>query len=156
MSAPTADIASPLAATSNAKLGGQNIGTEYWFISIINRTPFSLFVNGQTLPVVSSRLGLMKLGEAYATSLRNSHGQSVNLPIAYRQGILVHEARHSDCTGGVTEADLDIARTAQSMEEFTTTFPKMECGHFHTICPSDMEDVGGLAACDDRPGELTR
>ncbi len=139
-----------LAATTQARLAGLNIGTTLWFTSLINRVSFNIIYFEQILPVNSSRVGIMELGPAYEAKAEPEFGGDA-VPVGVRQGILIHEARHSDCTGGITEADLDVARSAQNDRDFFQRFPKPECGHFHSICPASMPGVGGLAACDDRP-----
>lgn len=69
------------------------------------------------------------------------------LGVIGRIGTLVHEARHSDCTGGVKTSSLNAyiksyVKTTQVSTEITGT-----CGHFHNICPPDS-DYAGQLACD--------
>jgi hypothetical protein len=92
----------------------------------------------------------MEIGPGYVGSGQLQDGTIVLVPAAYRQAILVHEARHSDCTGGLTSRDVDFIKTLTSYQETEAEFKKLECGHLHSIC-REFNDYYGLAACDDRP-----
>jgi len=129
-------------------LGALNIGTEYWLDGLINNTKVTLRLGDQYIPVDSSLVGIVLLGEGYTDKLSDGHKHWVDQPAFVRQGILLHEARHSDCTGGVSEADLKIARAATSAQEFAKKSTMTACGHLHTFCPADMKPYENMPACD--------
>jgi hypothetical protein len=86
-------------------------------------------INGHDISVQGTRTGLMRFGEGYA-----------DYPDVARLGVLVHEARHSDCPEGLPNAFFqsgDLSRLRQ-------------CGHNHTRCPAG-HTFGGLPACDSEP-----
>jgi hypothetical protein len=62
----------------------------------------------------------------------------------------MHEARHSDCTGGISNNDLAILRASHNTRETDRTFNNRACGHMHTYCPAGHTFEKYLA-CDDRP-----
>lgn len=66
-----------------------------------------------------------------------------------RQSYLIHEARHSDCSGGVSEADLSLARRAQSMDDYLNQTTSPKCGYFHSLCKGGY--LKGIRACDEMP-----
>jgi hypothetical protein len=108
----------------------------------------TVYLNGDVIPVDSSRVGFLLFGPGYVGHTE-IQGRQVPVPVEYRQEILVHEARHSDCTGGIDEAALDIARHASTSRMFTREFPRRQCGHLHVYCPRGPH--AGLAACDEDP-----
>lgn len=108
-----------------------NVGTVLWMISeaLENGDLRSLFGEGE-VQLDSSRVGIIQIGGGYwqGTSWLE------------RMGTQVHEARHSDCTGGLTRADLQRIKNQELPDNPT-------CGHLHEICPEDHAYVG-LPACD--------
>ncbi len=132
-----------------AEMGAANIGTALWLSGLVDGVPVSVTHAGQIINVDSARTGLMLIGPGYRYTL-NVRGQTVVLPSAYREGILLHEARHSDCTGGITQDDLSVLRSSRSMRETDRRFQAKACGHLHTYCPLGHE-YEGLLACDDHP-----
>lgn len=130
-----------------AYVGAANYGVQVWLQSLINQAPATVILkSGRTIPVRSSRVGIMLIGPAYNAGMRNQMGSVVPFPQEYRQSILIHEARHSDCVGGVTQEDLVIARGATSYSEFMERFKSKRCGHLHSLCTEG--DFQGLPACD--------
>ncbi|MFL5784111.1 MAG: hypothetical protein ACJ76H_05845 [Bacteriovoracaceae bacterium] len=117
-----------------AAFAATNIGSALWVESVVNGTGTEGFViNGKTIQITSSRVGIMQFGPAF-TSVDTL--QQVNT--------LVHEARHSDCTGGISAEELN------SMRSTGQALPTMECGHFHVLCPPGHA-FAGLPACDPIP-----
>jgi hypothetical protein len=138
--------------SAKAQVGASNFGTGYWYESIINKQPIYLkSPDGTITKFDSPRVGAMILGDGYNDDpITLKDGTVLHLPPAYRQAIIIHEARHSDCTGGVNEADLEVARVAKSNKDFSATFPKPACGHLHSHCPPGHE-MANLPACDSHP-----
>lgn len=131
---------------SNAQIGAVNVGTLLWLESVVSGNPLSVFVGNDWHTIDSTRSGIMMFGPGYKSRIYDSRGNAHILPAAYRQSILMHEARHADCTGGLSQKNLQIMRDAQSSEEFSQKIPFMRCGHLHVICESG--DFAGLPACD--------
>ncbi len=110
-----------------------NIGMVLWLEREANHPLETRFTFGDALiPLDSSRVGIVQLGEGYTHP---------DFEIVVRTGTLVHEARHSDCTGGLTKADVARLKQGELPEKKT-------CGHMHVICPA-THAMHGLAACDD-------
>jgi len=115
-----------------------NIGMAVWLETIAQRRNISFFTNNSSLAVNDPRIGIIKLGRAYSV-FDEASGRPLNT--VARTSVLVHEARHSDCTGGLSNADALNLATGELPEN-------RSCGHLHTICTSG--DYKGLAACDGR------
>lgn len=116
-----------------------NIGTAVWLETIAQRRGISFFANNTALAVDDPRIGIIKLGKAY-TVFDEKTGRPLNT--VARTSILVHEARHSDCTGGLSDRDFVNLASGQLPEN-------RSCGHLHTICATG--DYEGLPACDGKP-----
>lgn len=114
-----------------------NIGTAVWLETIAQRRAIEFFINNSAVPVTDPRVGIIRLAEGYTNY--DGEGRPMN-PVA-RTTVLIHEARHSDCTGGLTDRDVLNLTVGQLPEN-------RSCGHLHTICESG--DYEGLAACDGR------
>lgn len=119
-----------------------NIGTALWFDSLTEgNSRVSLSVNGHGVPIDSSRVGIIQLGNGYTLQDERT-GKYAFSPIV-RISTFVHEARHSDCTGGVSPPDLSCIRNG--------ALPRnLECGHLHVTCPAG-HPYAGITACDDSP-----
>jgi hypothetical protein len=124
-----------------------NVGTLLWYLGLTNSTSVTATIANKVIPVTSSRVGIMHLGDGYVKALQLSDGTIMKIPLAYRQATLVHEARHSDCTGGLTQADVTALTGYTSYTQTAQNF-KLECGHLHSICVGG--DYDGVSACDDR------
>ncbi len=85
-------------------------------------------INGKQVEIVSSRIGVMQLGDIFNQS--DTITQAITI---------VHEGRHSDCTGGALASDIESYATNQPIE-------KNECGQLHGICPAGHPNAGG--SCD--------
>jgi hypothetical protein len=134
--------------SGNVVVGAINIGTQLWLDGLVNNVDVKLILGDQEIPVDSSRVGIVMLGEGYTDKIRDEEGHWMDQPAFIRQGILLHEARHSDCTGGVSDDDLEVARHATSAQEFAQETKMTTCGHLHSFCPKDMKPYGNLPACD--------
>ncbi|NBX16469.1 MAG: hypothetical protein EBR09_03785 [Proteobacteria bacterium] len=114
-----------------------NIGMAVWLETIAQKRPIQFFVNNTSVPVNDPRVGIIRLAEGYT----NYDGEGRPMNTVARTTVLIHEARHSDCTGGLSERDAINLAAGQLPEN-------RSCGHLHTICESG--DYEGLAACDGR------
>ena len=65
-----------------------------------------------------------------------------------RQGTLIHEARHSDCTGGIDEATIRSAKLAYDRQDFVER-SGTRCGNPHTVCTKGV--YRGYDACERIP-----
>ncbi len=114
-----------------------NIGTAVWLETIAQKRPIEFFINNTSIPVNDPRVGIIRLAEGYS----NYDGEGRPMNTVARTTVLIHEARHSDCTGGLNERDALNLAAGQLPEN-------RSCGHLHTICESG--DYEGLPACDGR------
>lgn len=113
--------------------GAYNVGTALWFVQMTDPSRRLLFRFGdEDLQIRSSRIGLVRLGKRFR-----------GLPFVARAASLVHEARHSDCTGGLLAEDLERLRQGEPREE-------VACGHQHVVCP-EGHPLAGTVACDRHP-----
>ena len=135
--------------STNAQVGAANVGITLWLGSLFSNTPVKLNYHGQTYPIDSSRVGIMLIGPGYLESV-SSEGKTYTLPKAYRWSILAHEARHSDCTGGIGPDDIAIGKNAKNAHDFASQFTARACGHIHTYCPAGHQ-YHDLPACDSDP-----
>lgn len=138
-------ITADTSSTARIKIGAINISTVLWLKGEVNRTPVTLFVGDDTIALDSTRVGVIMLAEGYTSTVTGSDGEEHNIP-ALRQAILVHEARHSDCTGGLSESTLSIMRSVDSAQELNSKLPRQYCGHTHIVCETGLYE--GLSACD--------
>lgn len=130
---------------SNIKIGAINISTMLWLQGQVNDTQVTLFVGDDTIPIDSTRVGVIMLDVGYTPTVTDRDGDEYNIP-ALRQAILVHEARHSDCTGGLSSQTLKLMRSADSSQDFYSQQPRNYCGHTHIVCTTGAYE--GLSACD--------
>jgi hypothetical protein len=111
----------------------ENIGTSLWIEGIAEGNFRHVKFRDQELIIESPRVGLVALLPGFAKAQT----------AAQRLGTLVHEARHSDCTGGLEPTDAKLVHDGQAPTH-------RECGHFHARCPKG-HDLEGYYACDDHP-----
>ena len=153
---PTAGVlnepepAGKLDEKAKAVVGAANIGALAWFQTLFVNRPLTFVIAGQTIQPKSSRVGIMMIGPGYDRVQQNSDGSLFRFPREYRQSILIHEARHSDCTGGITQSAIDRARMIGSFNGFLEKTQESNCAHLHAICPS-WHNLHDLAGCDDKP-----
>ncbi len=131
---------------AGGEVGAYNAGTSLWYMGIVNNVSITLYHGKDSFPIESPRIGIMVIGAGYRSTVTTGKGQVIALPPVYRQATLVHEARHSDCTGGITADDIAFLKTSKSMPETMAGFKKAECGHLHAFCTSG--DLKGITACD--------
>jgi hypothetical protein len=114
-----------------------NVGTLLWFNALAQEQGRLYFkVGTSAVPVLSSRIGIVRLGRAY-TGGRTDAG--------VRQNTWVHEARHSDCTGGLRSDDLQRIKNNQ-----VDALSSRSCGHLHVLCPQGHA-LAGAYGCDALP-----
>jgi hypothetical protein len=119
-----------LTDAGNVQTIATNIGVALWMVQeSLRPVQVGMKVADQVVPLNSSRVGIIQLGGVFA-----------KMPSVARQETLVHESRHSDCTGGVTRDE--IKSFLQSGQPTNRS-----CGHLHVICPASHE-LAGHAACD--------
>lgn len=125
-----------------------NVGTGLWLHSLADETPVYLTRGSETIEVKSTRVGIVTLGSGYKPGFK-ADGKIWYTPSLHRQAVLMHEARHSDCTGGISAHDIEVLRSSknsrQTAEELTGS-----CGHLHSECPAGHE-LAGIFACDSEP-----
>lgn len=119
----------PAFTQTNLAIIANNPSSTLWFVSKLSEPDdLKIRINNQLLDINSSRIGVMRFGSNYTAI------ETIQQTI-----VLVHEARHSDCTGGVLASDLERLRNQMDMVEKT-------CGHAHVTCPSGP--YAGQTACD--------
>jgi hypothetical protein len=117
--------------TSSLRVLALNVGTVLWFDALeMEPEPVSFQWGNGSIPVTSSRVGIVELGKTYA-----------NTPAMVRIGALIHEARHSDCTGGLTSQSLKQIKAGLDIDQHS-------CGHLHIQCPPEKGVYAGAYACD--------
>lgn len=130
-----------LADSSSVHTIALNVGTLLWIIGEAGHQPVYFTIDGsQSTPVTvnSSRVGLVILSDAY-----------MQLDEVTRLASVMHEGRHSDCTGGLKTSSLPAIATAlQKQDSASLASLSGHCGHLHVVCPSSLGDYAGLAACD--------
>lgn len=132
---------------SDVRVGAINIGFSYWFSGLIKNEYYIIDLNQQRIPVDSPRVGIIQLGDGYTEIGFDTNGNQVHIPSEYRQAILMHEARHSDCTGGLTDADIASAKQLEGTTDFPSNYSRISCGHLHVVCPAS-HSYAGYYACD--------
>ncbi len=121
------------ASDAHPQVVATNIGAAIWFSALLSGEPAAAIQIGSDLVEVhSTRAGVIQLGEAYSSQLSD--------PLL-RISTLVHEARHSDCTGGVSKQDLALLKAGKDPI-------RKDCGHLHADCPPG-HPYAGFPACDD-------
>ncbi|MCM2321676.1 MAG: hypothetical protein NDJ90_00260 [Oligoflexia bacterium] len=137
-----------LTAAAKSEMGAANIGAAVWLLAVVNDLQVSCRIGDTEFPVDGTRAGLMMFGPGYKAAEKIIGPLKIKLPPEYRQAILVHEARHSDCPSGLTEDDIAVARASRNGSEFDRNYAGRQCGHLHKLCPAG-HSLEGIAACDD-------
>jgi hypothetical protein len=122
----------------DAVLMASNEGVSLWWTSEIlwrrKHQHLALDVGGGNhLRVRSTRDGIVRLGSGYSDAIQ---------PLD-RIGTLIHEARHSDCVGGLSMDDLNQIALGRLPRN-------LQCGNLHSICAAGHA-YEGIAACDSIP-----
>ena len=115
-----------------------NVGTALWFESVRQNTKIAMKIGVNAVPITSPRVGIIALGPGYTTTAAKNHFSSMD-----RSAALVHEARHSDCTGGLSTEDKLALKSGRDIINST-------CGHSHVLCPPG-HPLAGIFACDGHP-----
>jgi hypothetical protein len=121
---------------SRALLMAMNVGMGAWWMHEAMGPQDGVYFKfeGRKIPISSSRIGLIQLGDGYVAE---------RVEPMDRLETLVHEGRHSDCTGGMSRLDVLRLKLGQIPENSA-------CGHAHAICP-DGHPMAGIPACDLHP-----
>lgn len=115
------------------RVAARNLGAGIWLnAKALEPSRVQFVINDAPVDVTSPRVGIVQLGEAYA---RASEVDQLT--------VLIHEARHSDCTGGLRASDLERIRNDEAPQN-------QQCTHMHVRCPPGHE-LAGLFACDAHP-----
>jgi hypothetical protein len=123
---------------------GQNSGAAIWKNHILEFTP-TVYVAGRTIRLASTRPGFVQLSDGYNLRQTLFNFVDIGVPPAYREVTLVHEARHSDCPGG-----LKPRPETRSYNRFSANDEQYQhCTQEHAICMSGV--YAGAAACDKFP-----
>ncbi len=118
-----------------------NIGTILFFVQKSNPDKKLYFKIGNAkVGLDSSRVGIIRLGPGYTMEKLKD---GTPLTAVFRTATLVHEGRHSDCTGGLKASDLELLKLGQIPVN-------KNCGHLHVKCPPG-HDLAGYYACDGHP-----
>lgn len=126
-------VESERAPAPDPRIAARNLGAGLWLSAkALEPSRVQFLVNGTPVDVTSARVGIVQLGAAYA---RTNEVEQLS--------VLVHEARHSDCTGGLHASDLERIRNDEAPRNNL-------CTHLHTRCPPGHE-LAGLFACDAHP-----
>ncbi len=142
-------LASLSSNESKASMMAANLSTEWWLHSLLEGVPVRVSIRGETVQVNSMRDGIIYVAPDYKETFEID-GEQFDWPAAYRQGVLIHEARHSDCTGGIRPSDIALLKRYTSYLQVSEEFPRKECGHLHSLCPRG-HDLAALPACDVAP-----
>jgi hypothetical protein len=116
-----------------------NVGTGLYLSSLAHRERVSFDFDGRSIEVNDTRVGLIKLARGFF----RSESKFKDTYRVSRIGTLVHEARHSDCTGGVKRSTLKHLKSKIDILDNS-------CGHTHARCPRG-HSYAGLMACDTSP-----
>lgn len=110
-----------------------NPSSVLWYLAKVNEPEKIKFhVNDKLLDISSSRIGIMQFGESFS-----------KLDPILQVTTLIHEARHSDCTGGALRSDLERFKNNERLLNH-------KCGHTHVQCPVGHPYEGAFA-CDEHP-----
>jgi hypothetical protein len=129
-----------------------NDGTALWITSRVIDEKISVVAGSTVIPVDSTRVGIISLGDMYKTAIEiedSGEKQTITFPPEFRISTVVHEARHSDCTNGFSETLAIALKNSETMDQFLQKagVEQLECGHMHVICPAN-HDYAGEPACD--------
>lgn len=125
-------VSGPL-ALFNAETVATNIGMALWYqAKVLEPADLGFEINNNLLPVDSGRIGIIQLGNVFP-----------RLSTIEQISTIVHEARHSDCTGGILRSDIERLSDGEVPEN-------KKCGHVHVICPPG-HPLEGVYACDSHP-----
>lgn len=112
-----------------------NIGSVFWpyYKKKLEPSIVQFQFNDRLLDIPSTRVGIIQIGREFL--LTN---------VINRIATLVHEARHSDCTGGLLAPDLERIRNNEEKLDPT-------CGHSHVRCTRGDYALDPRPLCDAEP-----
>lgn len=123
-------VRSDTSALRSLQVFAFNPSTSIWYDSkFAEPADVKIRINNQLVDINSSRIGVMQFGDLYVDS-----------PAALQAATIVHEARHSDCTGGALASDVERHGNGLPTEN-------KKCGHLHGMCPPG-HIYEGQVACD--------
>jgi len=128
-----------LSTVRNRQALATNIGAAIFMHSKANDSDIIYEFGAGVIDIKSPRVGLVKLNNAFFDQ-ETSQAEAKNFRL---MSVLVHEARHSDCTGGIKRSE--ILNEKKGVEHVDNS-----CSHLHTYCPAG-HDYAGYAACDNHP-----
>jgi len=117
--------------SGDSYLIAENVGIILWMMSASGGPAMNFRFDNREIPIESSRVGIIRIGGGYR-----------RFPRIDRIASLVHEARHSDCTGGISQLDLQRFRNRVRPQDTA-------CGHLHVACPPGHL-YAGQHGCEDR------
>lgn len=140
---PKNNSESALSPEDKKKMVAFNVSPSFYRIGLILGAPLTVKISGEVMKIDDPHFGILGLGEQYARQQKSPHtGKMFDVPVEVRLETIVHESRHSDCTGGIKSSDLVLAqKTGDPMAL------DVRCGHIHSKCPAGHE-YQGLYACD--------
>ena len=122
----------------------QNLGFDMLYQTIANvwqgtatANEIYLKIDGDKVAANSTRAGVMQLGEGFSLDDADK---------IFRITTYIHEARHSDCTGGLSHTNQNTIATAQHAADLDSLFPSDAsiaagtevCAHIHSLCPDTL------------------
>ena len=143
-------------AATGASVLGKNSGLLLWLSSVAWRENVYSFIGSSKISIDSARVGLIQLGDGFWTYGDQGAGQNLQKVSVARLATLIHEGRHSDCTGGFSPSLIDAFSSVLSAggnDPFASLVGNTRCGHLHATCPDDhpSSELRGKAACDSSP-----
>lgn len=126
--------------SSGLQIVAANFGMSFWFESQVREIPLGYQVGDLRVRLDSPRVGLIKIYPGYTQTIS---ADGTPITSVFRTSTLVHEARHSDCSGGLKRSTLASARATGMIPE-----EGLSCGHFHITCPPGSLYAGAAGACD--------
>lgn len=135
--------------SAQVEIAASNLGGVLWLKAVgLGQTNPVLHFRGLSVPLNNSRVGLMRIGSGYVPAYLFKNGDRFDVPALFRQAILLHEARHSDCTGGLSKQDLKDLKDIFADDSKTLKLQSVACLHQHILCPVG-HDYQNLPACDE-------
>lgn len=139
-------------APAGAVIMANNQGVYLWLTALTRNISNAVFhAKTKNFPISSPRVGLIQLGQGYSLAKTPDTKSSKGVEITFmdRLQTLVHEARHSDCTGGMERSRIENLKVGIETNVLDWVF-KSSCGHPHTLCPQG-HIMADLPACDNKP-----
>lgn len=136
---------------------GANTGFLLWLGGHLEGHVTTVRVAGRSIVLGSSRPGFVQIAENYKHLFSTPSALGLALPLALRASVLLHEARHSDCPGGLDPQVLSEMRAARSERAFNEAWrgggreaASNRCGQLHSNCAA-IEGMRDVAQCENNP-----